>query len=232
MAIGIRSAKLELPLDGTRRTAHELVRDVLRTAILRGALPVGTRLVQAEIAGVLDVSTTPVREALRDLATEGLIRLDPHRGAIVNTLSREDLREIYDIRCVLEPEAYRRTARNITAEELDEAEVLATRMEATRDPSAWLDLSHQFHRLLLAASRSPRLIEILDRLRDSASPYVALSLALPHADLAAADDDHRRILAALREGDVDRVVGVALEHLETNIMLLENPGMPVVWPAT
>ena len=68
-----------LPRDGL--SAHELARETLRQAILRGQLPGGARLVQADLAVHLRVSTTPVREALRDLATEGLIVLDRHWGA-------------------------------------------------------------------------------------------------------------------------------------------------------
>ena len=82
----------------TRQTAHEYVREVLRRAILSGDIPVGSRLVQAELATTLEVSTTPVREALRDLASEGLIQFDPHRGAVVSELSGEELQEIYEIR--------------------------------------------------------------------------------------------------------------------------------------
>ena len=73
-----------------RQTAHEFVRSVLRRAILSGELAGGTRLVQAELAAVLEVSTTPVREALRELASEGLVRFDPHRGAVVQELSGEE----------------------------------------------------------------------------------------------------------------------------------------------
>ena len=99
---------------GTRKTAHEFVREVLRRAILSGELTGSTRLVQAELAATLEVSTTPVREALRDLASEGLIRFDPHRGAVVEELSRDELNEVYAIRKVLEPLALTQALPNLT----------------------------------------------------------------------------------------------------------------------
>src|SRR5690349_18480778 len=108
-----------------RKTAHEYVKDSLRQAILRGAIPGGTRLVQADVASELQVSTTPVREALRDLATEGLIRLDPHRGAIVSQLSYGEAVEIQQICKLLEPEAMRQAALAITDDTLKQAHALA-----------------------------------------------------------------------------------------------------------
>ena len=79
---------------GGRRTAHEFVKDSLRRAILRGDLSGGSRLIQADLATMLNVSTTPVREALRDLATEGFITLDRHRGGVVRELNWSEMEEI------------------------------------------------------------------------------------------------------------------------------------------
>src|SRR5665811_2234033 len=112
----------------TRQTAHEYVREVLRKNILNGDLPGGARLVQAELGAMLDVSTTPVREALRDLASEGLVRFDPHRGAVVTELDLEDVKDIYEIRRILEPEAMRQSAPKVSEELLVQLRKLHQRM--------------------------------------------------------------------------------------------------------
>jgi DNA-binding GntR family transcriptional regulator len=80
------------------QTAHEFARATLRHAILTGQIPGGSRLVQTDLAAQLSLNTTPVREALRDLATEGLIRFDPHRGAVVHRLTQREVDEVYRIR--------------------------------------------------------------------------------------------------------------------------------------
>lgn len=221
------SELIALPTDGGRRTAHELVRDALRDAILRGSLPGGTRLVQADIAATLDVSTTPVREALRDLATEGLIRLDAHRGAMVTTLTHDDVQEIYDLRRLLEPEAIRRAATNITLPELETAQELGHRMEVVGDAAKWNELNGTFHGILLTASRSPRLVAILERLRANASPYVAVALSALDADFRAANHEHKQMLDALRQGDADRAAEIVENHLGLTVRLLTGSQAPI-----
>lgn len=177
---------------------------------------------QADIAAALAVSTTPVREALRDLATEGLIQLDAHRGAVVQSLSHDEVREIYELRRLLEPEAYRRAAANITNEELAIAADLQARMDNERDPAIWTDLNAQFHGVLMDSSRSPRLAAILVRLRANASPYVMLSLDLPGAGFGRANEHHRRLMEALKNREDDRAAQIAIEHLESTMRLLAD----------
>lgn len=118
--------KLARPAQSGRQTAHQFTLDVLRTAILDGSLPAGTPLVQTDIAQQLDVSTTPVREALRELSAEGLVRVDAHRGAVVQGLSIADIREIFEVRLLLEPEVFRRATHN-----LSDDEIVASSSEAT-----------------------------------------------------------------------------------------------------
>lgn len=197
-----------------RRTTHQFVRETLRRAILSGALPGGARLVQADIAAQLDVSTTPVREALRDLAADGLILFDPHRGAIVHELDMTELTEVYEIRKALEPLAIRKAAALISDGALDEAAELQKRMDAESDAGAWAELNRRFHALLEQASASPRLISLVKSVQDTSAIYVAHSLKVDPARIKAGNREHRRLLKALRARDGETAAAIMVEHLD------------------
>src|SRR5690348_16581205 len=154
-------------------TTHEFVYDTLRRAILSGALPGGTRLVQADIATQLSVSTTPVREALRDLAAEGLVVFKPYSGAVVRELDIAELAELYDIRKALEPLAVRRSAALISPEEIAAAQALARTMEQEKDPARWAELNRRFHNVVEGASQAPFILSVLKGVQDIAAIYVA-----------------------------------------------------------
>jgi DNA-binding GntR family transcriptional regulator len=203
--------------DDERRTAHQLVRDTLRQAILTGRLPGGERLVQAELAQQMRVSTTPVREALRDLAAEGLIRLDAHRGAIVHSPSHAELEEIYRLRQLLEPEIVERALANITDEELDEADAILRRADDESDPVVWIDLNQRFHRVFTRAARSPRLAAIVESLQDSATLYILVALTRGTRGAKEANAQHRRLLEAIRAGDVEAARATMLEHIHKTV---------------
>ncbi|MQA95279.1 MAG: FCD domain-containing protein [Streptosporangiales bacterium] len=200
-----------------RRTTHQFVRETLRRAILGGALAGGARLVQTDIAEQLQVSTTPVREALRDLAADGLIRFDPHRGAVVRELDLAELMEIYEIRKALEPLAIRKAAKRITPEQLAEAEALQDKMDAETDPGAWTELNGRFHRVLESASGAARLESIVKTVQDASAIYVAHCLDVQPARMRGGNREHRRLIAALRAGDGDRAARVLVEHLDKTL---------------
>jgi DNA-binding GntR family transcriptional regulator len=200
-----------------RFTAHEIVRETLRHAILSGDLPGGTRLVQAELAVQLKVSTTPVREALRDLASEKLIRFHPHRGAVVHELDMDELTEVYEIRKALEPLAMRLAATHITKAQLKEAAALHARMEKERDPGAWVETNWKFHSLLENAAQSPRLSGFVKSVQDSSALYVAHAVHLEPGLMRKGNADHRGILAALRAGDGDLAAETLRRHLDTTL---------------
>jgi DNA-binding GntR family transcriptional regulator len=200
-----------------RRTAHQSVRDTLRRGILSGVLSGGTRLVQADIAAQLKVSTTPVREALRDLAAEGLIQFDPHRGAIVHELNLNELIEVYEIRKVLESLAIRKATQRITAEQLAAAAALQDKMDSEHDSGAWVEYNWQFHSLLERAANSPRLASMVKTVQDAAAIYVGHSLKVEPQRMASGNREHREILEAMRRRDADRAVALLVQHLEATL---------------
>ncbi|SNT13083.1 DNA-binding transcriptional regulator, GntR family [Asanoa hainanensis] len=210
-------------IPGERRTAHQMVRDSLRRAILDGTLPAGSRLVQADIAARLRVSTTPVREALRDLASEGLIRLDAHRGAVVRETSLAEVREIYLIRRLLEPEAVKVAVQELTPDLLARLERLQAELDAAREPGRWVALNREFHRVLNSAAGLHRLAEILNHLDDNAAVYVNMALRAADADhLDSGNEHHQRLLEACRDGDGERAAKLVVEHLQQTLSTVER----------
>ena len=218
---GERAAWAAVPDGFGRRTAHELVRDTLRRAILRGDLQGGARLVQADIASALDVSTTPVREALRDLATEGLIALDRHRGGVVRELNWADMEEIAAIRAELEPLAMSLAVENATEADLEEASRLAGRMLEVDDLETWVELNAAFHSVVHDSSASPRLASILRTLEASSTIYVAQAQRWHPEIRRRANTEHVALVEALLGRDRARAVEVAEHHGALTVELLD-----------
>jgi len=205
-----------------RQTAHEFVRSILRRAILNGELAGGTRLVQAELAAVLEVSTTPVREALRDLATEGLINFDPHRGAVVQELSGEELHEIYEIRLLLEPLALRQAVPKITESLLEQLRRLHKKMLDEPHSAEWVDYNRIFHMAVIEAAASPRLAAIIRGLQDASVMYIGASLKHVPGLRDDANRDHAAILDALERRDPDAAIAAVSTHLTVAIRAFDQ----------
>lgn len=204
------------------RTAYEHVRRSLRDAILDGELTGGTRLLQSALAAQFGVSTTPVREALRELATEGLVFFDPHRGAVVRELELAEVQEIYELRMTLEPLMVRRSIDGLTEERLHQAEELLTRMESEEDIHAWSDLNRAFHAVLMRSAEGTRLAGILTGLRDSAAAYVMLSLRARSEQVSEANVEHRQLLDLYRRRDTEAAIDLTVTHLKSTLAAIES----------
>jgi DNA-binding GntR family transcriptional regulator len=204
-------------MPGRGETANVYVRETLRLAILDGQMPGGTRLVQSDLAKQLAVSTTPVREALRDLASEGLIRIDPHRGAVVAELDEEGLQEVYQIRQRLEPLAVEIAMPMLTDEALDRATRLHHAMSAAPRSAAWVQLNREFHMSIYELANRPRLVAMIGSLQDASVMAVSAKLARIPNIRQIANDEHGQLLDALRRRDLDAAVAVILEHVTLSI---------------
>ncbi|PKW17029.1 GntR family transcriptional regulator [Saccharopolyspora spinosa] len=127
----------------------------LRKSIRRGELLPGTRLVQEQLAGEMEVSRIPLREALHALAAEGLIEVQPQRGMIVAELSHGDITELFELRLQLEPNLADEIVRGCRERDIDELQVMADQMrEKCADAAGRAFLNYQFHRRIYDLSKA------------------------------------------------------------------------------
>lgn len=215
-------------LDGPlRATTQDAVAVTLRRAIVAGDLPGGTPLVLSELAEQMGVSTTPVREAIRRLASEGLVDIVSYRSSVVHLPTDDEVAEIYQLRMMLEPMAIARSVVQIRPEDLDAADELRHQMEQTTDVGDWVVLNHDFHGILVDGAQSPILASLLATLRDAASLIVGLSIRTQPAQLTDGNRDHAELMDAFRRGDVDRAVEVTRDHLQSTLSTMrESNGSP------
>ena len=200
---------------------HEMVADVLREAITTGHLRASEPLPQDEIAAQLDVSHIPVREALRQLQSEGLVTYQANRGATVSALSPGEIREIYEIRAILETAAVRRAARHLTADHFDRAERMLDLAEADQDGAAWGSHDVDFHQLMYDLDQRPQMRDLIEGLLRRVDRYWLIQgHMLRHR--ATFEREHRALLAALRERDADRAAQVLEAHLAGAAALLAS----------
>lgn len=197
------------------KTKRDFVVEIIREAILSGALKPGERLTQEELANHLEVSSTPVREALRQLETEGLIEYIPHKGVRVAELSVEDVREIFMIRSVLEALATRLAVPNLGHDELRKLEELHKQMVdlLSRDSLEQLgDVNRQFHMTLYKASKCTVLCDMISNLWTKI-PWYDVWTTIP-GRAQEVWQEHDKIMAAVRKRDPDLAADMIREHCE------------------
>ena len=207
------------------RTTQANVVDYLRRAILSGELAPGTRLVQAELATSLQISVTPIREALWELNSQGLIDLDAFRGAVVHTPTLVELEDIFEVRAALLPISVRRGIRHITPQQLDTAATILDQMEAEPDQTQWIELNRDFHKQLYGDRPNQHLQAVLERMADIASIYINLSFAQATgqenepklAQRDASEQEHRAILDAYHQQNEALATDLTLAHIASTL---------------
>jgi DNA-binding GntR family transcriptional regulator len=197
---------------------NSTVYDAIRAMIAAGEFRAGEPLRELRLAQRTGVSRTPVREALRRLAAEGIVELRPNKGAQLVEISKEDTAAIFDVRCLLEPYAAARAATRATEEHLAELEVLLDSMDRVvssgRDRLDELaPLNNQFHSAILAAADARLAAEALAVVMRG--PLVQRTFHLySDEQLIRSQQHHREILAALRAKNAVWAESVMRSHIE------------------
>ena len=195
---------------------REIVSDALRQAIRDGILPPGERLMEIPLAEELGVSRTPIREAIRILEQEGLIVMIPRRGTYVADMSLKDITEVFELRSILEELAAELAAERITNEEIEALEQHLVEIgnymnEKNLDKVVQADIL--FHEILYKASRNDRLVEMIHNLREQTLRFRTLSMSQT-GRLAKTWDEHRQLVEAISDRDVERARQIARIHME------------------
>jgi DNA-binding GntR family transcriptional regulator len=199
-----------------KRTAQDVVLASMREAILSGSLAPGTPLRQEKLAERFGTSRIPVREALRALEYEGLVRSVPYRGFTVTELDADDIEEVYDLRILLESHAVRLAVPLMTDEDLRTLEELYTEMAEAPAGDAQLAARERFYIRLYSITGHPRLVGLIARLRQE----VARSLRWP--TLQHAPSHHQAFFEAIRAGDAERAVSQLATHYRRVAILIRR----------
>ena len=204
-----------------KRTLSEKVYDRLKELIMDGELERGTKITETSIAKMFDVSPTPVREAFRRLASDGLIEVASWKGVIVKGIEQKDLLEIYDCREALEGMVGKLAVRNITEEDIEILEGILERCNDAETPEILIELNTEFHNELLRIARNERLSKLLNELmvvilydRDISGRY-----SVRRKEIVA---EHLDILKYLKKKDEKKVSELMSKHIRNGYEFIKN----------
>ncbi len=200
-------------------TSAERVYDDLREAIIGGEYTPGERLRTEALAERFGTSRTPVREALVLLEGDGLVELEPRRGAVVRSFDAADLVDLYEVRAILEARAAQLAALRLTREDLDALDATCDRAESVAGSGkvaieTLIASNDEFHRVIVEASGSARLTAALRTVAGIPRPFKA-AFWKNGAERTRSLSAHREIVAALHSGSAERAESAMRLHVLT-----------------
>ncbi len=207
-----------------RRPLHEELADQLREAIVHGEFEPGAKISEKDLCERFCVSRTPVREALKILATEGVVQLTQNRGASVTPLTRQDIRDAFPVMAALEALSGELAAKNVTDEQIARMGQLQAAMRAmfeTGDRKGYFAINEEIHQLILQAAGNA----VLARMIRTVSAQVRRAryrANLSRERWAAAIEEHEDILAAFSARDSKRLARLLKAHLQNKMVALER----------
>ncbi|MEI6305758.1 MAG: GntR family transcriptional regulator [Deltaproteobacteria bacterium] len=185
------------------RTLREKILESIRDSIISGALKAGSKVSEPDLSQRYGISRTPIREALRQLESEGYLKVIPRRGAVVSSYTKKEIEEFYAIKSILEGYAARCACSKMTEKELAKLEAINSRLLeliATNDVKTFLKLDSDFHDLFIKAADNEKLRELITSLVSRFQRLRLMSLAQPER-LKVSAQQHQKIIDAFRKKD-------------------------------
>ena len=198
------------------KSLRELALEYLRERIVEGTYPMGSILSERKISDALGVSKSPVREALAQLRDEGLVEIEPQKGARVFSLSVGEVIHLCDFREALEITAFELALKRNQVALADEMQRLASEMEIEKskgNESAYISLDNEYHQLVFEYAGNPYLSASYERYSGKISALRYLLSSLPqHTDLSF--DEHKEIAVAVGRGALGEIVALTRQHID------------------
>lgn len=200
-----------------RPTAVDTVIEAITDGVKDGRYAPGQRLVEADLTAELGVSRGPLREALGRLAAEGVLDLEPYRGAVVRRLTREDVEDLFSVREVLEGEAARLAAEHVGDDDyrarLQAAMRTADALREAGDVATYIDENSRFHELIVEMSGSRLLTRLIPSLHVHAFRLLFRQLLMNQAAMEQSIDEHRAVADAVLAGDAKAAERAMRRHV-------------------
>lgn len=191
----------------------ETIATALRGELMAGVLRPGAELSQVELAQRFGVSRIPIRDALRILAGEGLVEIETNRGAKAISLTPDEVREIYDLRILLECDCLQRAAAAVTPAALEEINRVRLKSDLDAGGLEWAAGDWAFHRAIYQLAERPRQLVMIEALRRTCLLFVSAYATMP-AKKPRWLGEHETIVRHLRRGETEQAVRTLKEHLE------------------
>jgi len=181
-------------------TLRERILETIRDAIVKGALKPGEKVAEPELAERFGISRTPIREAFRQLESEGYLTVIPRKGAVVTSFSQKDVEEFYAIKSILEGYAARKACQNLSAKEIDKLEAINAKLfqlAEDSDVKQFFKVHNDFHDLFIKAASNDKLCDMIASLVSKFQRLRLASLSLP-GRMKVSAQEHEKIIEAFR----------------------------------
>jgi len=211
-------------IDYNRKYLRDVVFESLKDAIMNGKLEQGKMITEQQISREFGISRTPVREALYKLTATGLIRIIPHKGFLISKWSIKEIRDVFEIRIVLERLAVELFIRNYYQENLEELENITRKMEKAVQENNFMEaakMNNKYHDLIIEKSDNHEISNVMEPLKNKINIFRLISISTP-SRLKTSLAEHRNILASISKKDIEDAKKLIEIHIRKVLDIIEK----------
>jgi DNA-binding GntR family transcriptional regulator len=211
-------------------TLREKILETIRDAIISGGLKAGEKVAEPELAERFGISRTPIREAFRQLESEGYLTVIPRKGAVVASFSQKDVEEFYAIKSILEGYAARKACTRLTLREIDKLQAINDKLHLLAgegDVKHFFKVHNSFHELFVRAADNEKLAEIIINLVERFQRLRIASLSVP-GRMEFSVKEHQKIIEAFRNGNADLAEALVRSNAEYGGKVLVQDGEVII----